>query len=424
MRLVGRFIKHLLLAAVFCAVGLGLGLVILRYRQEGRLLNPFDASEREWAKGELERVSGTVKRHLLNSRAALDEWFRKHKHSVPDTQELLRRAIAYLEAEPAAPAGAASATPPAAPVPAAQKAAAPPPQPATAEPFAEEMRAIPPQPSEITAPTPPAREPLQTCPLDDPHCQPATDTAVAVSVGTAAANAPAAPAGPAATAEERARALAAAGEHIRKGRRHYLAALPGREDATTELAGARAEFEAADKVLSGYLATYPADAQAQAMLAEVRRNSEGLPVLAGPLSQPVAAAQPVATETTGSAATATAAPAASSAAASSTADVSSALDTAVGGAQGGMTHRLASQQEHLRKAREHYRKALEQYRLSMPGQPDNLSHLKEATREFEATQSLLYEHVEKYPDDPEMQKFFLDVNCFLYDCYKRTPVIE
>lgn len=443
MKFLGKLFKHIVISLALAAVGVSIGLFVLHYMETGHHFNPLDKAQRDWAQSRIRSAAQDAQQRFLHTKEGLEDWFQKQKEELPDTDQLLKRAIAYLEKEqdekPLEEAPSAGETG-----------------------KADEGTAAPAPPDFGTFETMPEKDAsAKACPLEGP-CETATgeaapaetaaeaptvDTKPAEETGTAAAETgpeeaapaevetaakpveapveapaetPEAAAGPTVvavvSAEERAATLDEAGKHFTKGKRHLMATMmPDRKDAVAELGKADRELRSAHQLLAAMLEKSPGDPDAEKMLAEVDGYIASLPEIGEvpEIEKPVEVAsvpekpkeavpeEPAAGEAGDALAT------------------GEALDAAIGLSER-PSSRLTDKQK-LDLAKENFKKGLEVWRHSMSPQPNWLSNLNEATVRFEKAQSLLQEYTEKNPNDEEANQLFLDVNRFLYDCYKRTP---
>jgi hypothetical protein len=216
--------------------------------------------------------------------------------------------------------------------------------------------------------------------------------------------------------------MSSAEAHLRKGKRHCLGAMPGRPNAGDQAAKARTELDAAAELLTGYIEADPEDSDAQKMLAEVNQYRDSLPEIKGEVPALPATGTEIASVPPDAGEAAVQRPETRSSARSDSqkddiARTRDALDAVVG-----VSGPRDREKEKFEQGKEHFRKGLEHYRRSAPGKPDWLLHLKNATPEFEKAQSLMQDYADNHPEDKKAQDLFLDVNRFLYDCYKRTPL--
>jgi len=328
-------IRNAVTLSLMLVVGAGAGLFIVYRREKGETLNLRDPEQRRWAAEKIREAVSSASAKALRSKDEIEKWLKVRGENLPDTQELLQRAIEYLEA-PEHPAdgrekvAAAGHVPAARPVEAATEpvrtvepeqtavkppteasapenapAAAPetPPTPETASPDAKppEAAKLRPAAEHQTAasaklPDTPAiwsggaasdaAVPLQACRWDDPTCSAETvenpkDTAVpaeaprpaAPHVQPAAAGTVKAPPGtPAAVSRREASPdYRTARDCFRKGLEHYKLSTPGTPAEQEKIALAETEFRSAQEAIGRYLDANPDDAEAEDFFVEINR---------------------------------------------------------------------------------------------------------------------------------------------------------
>ncbi|MBN1810171.1 MAG: hypothetical protein JW909_13990 [Planctomycetes bacterium] len=441
--LLGRVARLAISLSAMVVLGVGAGLYIRHMNEKGTWLNPLEEEDRKWARETLEDVRGKVtdkewtnakwkdlkekvSGRVMSSKEEIEKWLKSKNERIPDTQELLSRAIEYLERpveKESEPIAAVDAGGP-------EKLAG-----AAREAVEEDAPAVG-QPGESepakaveTAGGHDAREPVlprgtalwsgtnptdirpatgAACEWDDPACAGNTveTTSDTLATETVEAATGAGDAGlPAPEGRDADPVYVKAREHYEKGLQLYEGLDADSPEAGATANRAAGEFRKARKYAAEYVETHPDDKEAGKFLVEIERLLFGFGY-----SRP---AGPATAETKKPAEETPALP--DTEPTGETAESVPAEEETEVPADGGAGYFYS-------KAEEHFRKGLEHYRESLPGTPREREKLAAAEKEFREAQAYAGRYLDLKPDDAKAEEFFVEINRFLYDCLKRKVV--
>jgi hypothetical protein len=331
--IVGSFFRFIVTITVIGALGVGAWLFYTYQKEHGGTLNLTKEEGRQWAADKLKGAVSKMSAQAIRSKEDIEKWLASQNQELPNTDELLKRAIAYLERpEPVTDPWDPKAYEAAHPI---VTAPSPSPTPASAitkpvEPSKAVTATVKPAhettvaPATVPAtaisakPNAPATEATAigaTCPLNDPNCgksgtgveKPASETSPVtpattvviseaiplsdkpepqpqtiepVSTGVVEpvtetetveeAVAPAPVAAPK-SSRDSSPEYKQAGEHFRKGLEQYKLSTPGTPNEQKQIALAEVEFRKAQEAAGKYLDAHPDDQKAEEFFTEINR---------------------------------------------------------------------------------------------------------------------------------------------------------
>ena len=326
--LVGGVFRLLVGVIVIGALGVGAWLFYTYQKEQGGTLNLANEEGREWAANKLKGAVSRMSAEAIRSKEDIEKWLASQNQQLPDTDELLKRAVAYLDrpvpvTDPWDPKAYEAAhpivtTPSPAPEPVAAKSVES--VPTAVKPATETNVAPATVPATVTSskPSTPATEATAigaTCPLNDPNCgkngtaadKPSSETPTAapatkvvvseaiplsdkpkppvqavepVSSGVVEPAAETetveevvtpAPVAVAKSPRDNSPEYRLAAEHFRKGLEQYKLSTPGTPNEQKQIALAEVEFRKAQEAAGKYLDAHPDDRKAEEFFTEINR---------------------------------------------------------------------------------------------------------------------------------------------------------
>ena len=331
--IVGGFFRFIITITVIGALGVGAWLFYTYQKEQGGTLNLAKEEGRQWAANKLKGAVSKMSVQAIRSKEDIEKWLASQNQELPNTDELLKRAVAYLDrpepvTDPWDPK-AYEAAHPIVTTPSPTPASAPsvtrpvePPKPitTTTKP-AHEMTIVPatiPTTATHAEPNTPATEATAigaTCPLNDPNCgksgtaveKPASEaspaapaTTVVISEAIPLSDKPKsqpqavepvstgvvepvtetetveetvtpAPVAAPKSPRDSSPEYRLAGEHFRKGLEQYKLSTPGTPNEQKQIALAEVEFRKAQEAAGKYLDAHPDDRKAEEFFTEINR---------------------------------------------------------------------------------------------------------------------------------------------------------